>query len=159
MSLNNQSLFLSTLCGSSSILAARMCVIHLLTARTRVMSGLGAHTHDAKNALNPVLKIALCCYGTDFGGMEFVQRCERIAKNCTENEPFFLILAASCYLSGVVPEELGAKIVSTFTIARIAHTGVFLMGDKVNAAFRAIPYVVGLVCTMTMSALGLGLKL
>lgn len=111
--------------------------------------------HDVDGVLNPILKKILFCFGSDFGGSKFVFLSERLAKNCAENEPFFLILATLCGLSGAVPSCIGRYLVTTFTAARVAHSGVFLLGDKINASFRSSTYIAAMACTMAMAGYGI----
>eukprot|EP00980_Cylindrotheca_fusiformis_P011645 scaffold2751_cov131-Cylindrotheca_fusiformis.AAC.12 len=147
--------FLTTLCTASAVLAAKIGIVHFLTVRSRMMSKDPAVPHDGGNALLPVLRNALLCFGSDFGGKKFVFLGERLAKNCAENEPFFLVLAGLCGMTGAVPNDIGCTLVTVFTAARVAHSGVFLLGDKVNTAFRSTPYVVGLACNFMMAGFGL----
>lgn len=147
--------YASTLCTASAILATKLCFVHLATVRSRFMADEPAIPHDGNGVLNPFLKKILLCFGSDFGGSQFVFLAERLAKNCAENEPFFLILASLCGLSGAVPSSIGVPIVKAYTAARVVHSGVFLLGDKLNTSFRSSSYILGMACTLTLAGFGI----
>jgi len=149
---------MTSLFTASAVLATKIGIVHLLTVRSRIMSGALVQSSDDKNYLVPPLKVILGCYGSDFGGVTFVERGERIAKNCAENEPFFIGLATAAGLSAVVPFGIGIDLIYAFTIFRCLHTGIYLVGDKVNSAFRAASWVGALACTLGMVAVGVGSK-
>ena len=153
MSMKNN--YTSTLCAASAVLASKLCFVHLATVRSRFMAQDLAHPQDGKGFLNPIISKLLLCFGSDFGGSKFVFLGERLAKNCAENEPFFLILAALCGLSGAIPSCIGRRLVTTYTVSRVFHSGAFLLGDKVNTSFRSAGYVSGIVCTLVMAGFGM----
>lgn len=155
MSMNTPRSYMSTLCAASAVLATKICFVHLATVRSRLMSGDPAIPHDGSGVLNPLLKKVLLCFGPDFGGPTFVNLGERLAKNCAENETFFVMLAALCGLTGAVPPGAGSTLVNTFTVARVAHSGFFVLGDKVNTSFRSSTYIVAMTCTFIMAGFGL----
>jgi uncharacterized MAPEG superfamily protein len=148
---------MTTLAGASAVLAVKIGVLHLTSARTRLMSGTGAQAYDSKNALAPVLKAVLLGYWCDFGGDEFVDRVERITKNCAENEPFFIALATLGGLTNAVPVATGVTLIKTYTLARCAFTGSYLAGEKINTAARSATFVAGLFCTFGMAVLASGM--
>jgi MAPEG family len=147
--------YASTLCTASAVLATKLCFVHLATVRSRLMAKDPAIPHDGSGVLNPILSKILLCFGSDFGGSQFVFLGERLAKNCAENEPFFLLLATLCGLSGAVPSCIGNPVVATYTVARVVHSGVFLLGDKVNTSFRSVSYITGMACTLAMAGFGM----
>lgn len=155
MSLATQQTYMSSLFTASAVMAAKIGVVHLLTVRSRFMSGKPAQTWDKDLFLAPVFKAVFVCFGSDLGGAAFVERAERIAKNCAENEPFFLSLATAAGLSGAVPFGLGIQFIRGFTILRCLHTGVFMLGENVNTFFRAGPWVSGLSCTFGLIIAGM----
>jgi len=147
--------YATTLCTASAVLASKVCFIHLLTARSRFMSANPAIPHDDKGFLNPILRKVLLCFGPDFGGSEMVFLTERLAKNCAENEPFFILVAALCAASGAVPYCIGRRLIATYTVSRVAHSGFFLLGEKANTSFRSVTFVVSTACTLIMSGFGI----
>eukprot|EP00545_Synedropsis_sp_CCMP1620_P012388 CAMPEP_0119012850 /NCGR_PEP_ID=MMETSP1176-20130426/7661_1 /TAXON_ID=265551 /ORGANISM="Synedropsis recta cf, Strain CCMP1620" /LENGTH=168 /DNA_ID=CAMNT_0006965885 /DNA_START=28 /DNA_END=532 /DNA_ORIENTATION=+ len=156
MSLKQNNYF-SVLSTASAVLATKIALVHLASVRTRLMTDNGSQLNDDKNALGPLFKIILCCRGPHFGGLEFITRVERIAKNCAENEPFVLVMAAVGGLAGSVPVCVGVPLIKIYTAARCAHTVVFLMGDKVNTAVRAVMFTTGLFSGLGLAALASGL--
>jgi uncharacterized MAPEG superfamily protein len=156
MSLNSD--YGAALTMGAACLAIKITVVHLLTARSRLMTGAFAQPQDKTNAIDPLLKVSLVCVGPDFG-VDFCPRSERIAKNCAENEPFFLVLATVAGLSGSVPAALGVTLIKTYTAARCAHTVVYLCGDRINSAVRSTMFVVGAFATLSLGALALGFKM
>eukprot|EP00977_Amphora_coffeiformis_P029360 scaffold40257_cov191-Amphora_coffeaeformis.AAC.1 len=150
-----KSTYATTLCTASAVLATKVCLVHLITVRSRLMVEDPAIPHDGKGVLNPILRKLLLCFGSDFGGTKMVFLGERLAKNCAENEPYFLLLAATCALSGTVPSCIGRPLIQTYMVARVAHSGFFLFGDKVNTSFRSVTYIVGMTCTLVMAGLGI----
>ena len=147
--------YATTLCTASAVLATKLCFVHLATVRSRLMVGDPAIPHDGNGVLNGIIKKMLLCFGSDFGGTRFVFLGERLAKNCAENEPFFLILALVGGLSGAVPSCVGRRLVTAYTTARVVHSGFFLLGDRVNTSCRSVPYVVGIACTLIMAGFGM----
>ena len=154
MSLATQQTYMNSLFTASAVLAAKIGFVHLLTVRSRFMSGKTAQKNDKDIFLAPVFKAFLVCFGADLGGAELVERAERIAKNCAENEPFFLSLATVAGLSGAVPFGLGIQFIRSFTISRCLHTGIYMLGDKVNSFFRAGAWISGLSCTFGLIIAG-----
>ena len=141
------------------VLTVKITLLHLLTARERLLSDEPAQPADKDNFLLPILKSALLCIsGTSLGGKAFIERAERNTKNCAENEPYFLALATVGALTGSVPAAVGAALINVYTAARCAHTTAYLLGDKVNSAFRAGTYVTGVVSTLAFAALMCGFE-
>ena len=88
MSLNSE--YSKALTTSACCLALKMGVLHLLTVRERLLTDQYVQKQDDQHWLGPILKIAMgCVQGTGLGGQAFIDRCERMGKNCAENEPFF----------------------------------------------------------------------
>lgn len=155
MSLATQQTYMSSLFTASAVLAAKMGVIHLLTVRSRLMSGTLAQPFDKLGTfVSKVFKVVFCCYGSDLGGVAMVERAERIAKNCAENEPFFLSLATAAGLSGVVPFGLGIQFLHAYTAFRCLHTGVYILGDKLSTLCRAGAWTGGLGCMFGLAISG-----
>jgi len=152
--------YFGTLSLAAGCLATKVIAVHLLTARTRLMTGINAGgPKDSDNWLLPILKTALVCTGSDFGGAAFVERAERVGKNCGENEPFFLALATVVGLAGNVPATLGVSLIKMYTVSRVSHTVVYLLGsEKVNAAVRALTWIGGVSATLAMSACAFGFQ-
>lgn len=152
---NRESTYFSTLCSASAILATKITVVHLLVVRSRLMADDPALPHDGQGVLNPLLKKVLLCFGSDFGGKQFVSIGERLEKNCAENEPFFVLTAILTGLTASVPADIGTALVTTYTASRCIHSAVFLLGEKVNTSFRSVPYIISFSCALALSALGL----
>eukprot|EP00429_Kryptoperidinium_foliaceum_P008961 CAMPEP_0176013386 /NCGR_PEP_ID=MMETSP0120_2-20121206/6281_1 /TAXON_ID=160619 /ORGANISM="Kryptoperidinium foliaceum, Strain CCMP 1326" /LENGTH=141 /DNA_ID=CAMNT_0017346295 /DNA_START=23 /DNA_END=445 /DNA_ORIENTATION=- len=141
MSVSPNNSFMTSIGVGASILSIRIGVLHLLTARERIMTGNMAQEQDKYHWLGGLLKIVLgCVEGTNLGGPAFIERCERTAKGAAENEPFFLILALAGASMGSVPTELGTTLVQTFVAARCGHTIAYLLGEKLNTTFRTISF-------------------
>jgi uncharacterized MAPEG superfamily protein len=149
--------YMTTLAGASAVLAVKIGILHLASARSRLMTGFVAQDYDKKNALAPMLKAVLLGYWTDFGGIQFVNRIERITKNCAENEPFFLALATLGGLSNAVPVATGVTLIKTYTLSRCTFTALYLAGEKINTAYRSVAFVSGLFTTFGMAVLASGL--
>ena len=152
--------YFSTLTTSAAILAIKIMVVHLATVRSRLLANYYAQPQDNKSIISPIFKIVLCCFGSDFGGVKFVERAERISKNCAENEPFFLVLATIGGLSGAIPTApsgMGRVLIQVYTIARCAHTAVFLLGETVNTSVRSVTYTIGVFATLGMAGLAMSL--
>ena len=150
MSLTNS---FSTLCISTAVLATKTTFVHLLCARTRLMTGKLAQPEDAKSIANPIFQCALFCIGSDLGGEALIGRCERLAANCAQNEPFFLLLALSGELSGKVPNASGQLLIKVYCASRIIHTVAYIIGPRINSAFRSASFAVGAFTTLGYAAL------
>ena len=136
---------------SACCLALKIGVVHLLTVRERLITDKYVQAQDSQHWLGPILKIVMgCVAGTGLGGQDFIDRTERIAKNCAENEPFFLVVAMT-----LDPSAVGATCIQVFTAARMGYSISYLLGDKVNTAFRTVTYVVGLGTTLFLAGVGL----
>ncbi|MBD2533628.1 MAPEG family protein [Nostoc flagelliforme FACHB-838] len=83
-----------------------------------------------------------------------VQRAAKAWLNDLENIPIFLGLGTAYVLTGASPEA-ATWLFSTFTIARILHTLMYLLGLQ---PWRTIAYAVGIFCLLGMS-LNIGLVL
>ena len=79
-----------TLCITSAFFATKATIVSLLCGRTRLMTGKYAQPEDSESVAGPLLKGLLFCNGPDFGGEDFIRRCERLTANCAQNETFFL---------------------------------------------------------------------
>jgi uncharacterized MAPEG superfamily protein len=144
---------MTTLAGASAVFAVKIGILHLTCVRTRLMCGLGAQPYDSKSVLGPVFKAVLLCGWNDFGGIEFVNRIERITKNCAENEPFFIALATLGGLTNAVPVASGVTLIKTYTVARCAFSAFYLGGEKINSAARSVAFLAGLFSTFGMAIL------
>ena len=84
-----------TYCAAA--LGFKLFLVHFLTSRTRMMLDDPYGKQDwAKTTTSPLFtfwKMTLVAYGPDFGGEAFVGATERLAKNCAESEPFWMVLA------------------------------------------------------------------
>ncbi len=76
-----------------------------------------------------------------------VQRAAKAWLNDLENIPIFLGLGTAYVLTGASPMA-AAWLFSTFTIVRILHTLVYLLGLQ---PWRTITYAVGILCLLGMS--------
>ena len=148
--------YFSALTTGAAVFGIKITVIHLATARSRIIANHPAQPHDLDSFVLPILKIVLGCFGPDFGGIKFVERAERITKNCAENEPFFLTLATIGGLSGAIPVVAGTALIKIYTAARCAHTFVFLLGENANTSLRSVTYVTGVFATLGMAGFALG---
>lgn len=139
---------------SSACLAVKIGIVHLLTARERLISGNFAQKQDAQHWFWKLLQVILVCIeGTGFGGAAFIERAERSAKGAAENEPFFLALATTVGLTNAVPASLGVTLINVYTASRCGRTISFLMGEKLNTAFRTTSFIGGLASTFAMAGL------
>lgn len=140
------------MCAAS--LAVKIGVLHLLTARERLLTGEFAQKQDGNHWLGGILRMALVCVkGSGFGGSAFIERAERAAKGCAENEPFFLALATSAALTQAVPADMGATLLQVYTAARYGHTVSYLLGEKINTTFRTVSFVTGLGATFVLAGM------
>lgn len=143
-----------TVCAAS--LAIKIGVLHLLTARERLLTGRFAQEQDANHWYGGLLLILLgCVKGTELGGDAFIQRAERTAKANAENEPFFLALATIAGLTQAVPTATATTLVQVYTAARYGHTVSYLCGEKLNTAFRTTTFVTGLGATFVLAGMSL----
>ena len=111
---------------------------------------------DNNHWLGGILAVVLgCVEGTGLGGPAFIERAERTAKGCAENEPFFLAVATSAALTQAVPAALGTTLLQVYTVARYGHTVAYLLGEKVNTVFRTTTFVTGLGATFVLAGMGL----
>ena len=76
-----------------------------------------------------------------------VQRAAKAWLNDLENIPIFIGLGTAYVLTGASPGA-ATWLFSTFTIARILHTLMYLLGLQ---AWRTITYAVGILCLLGMS--------
>mmetsp|Transcript_1244 Transcript_1244/g.2368 ORF Transcript_1244/g.2368 Transcript_1244/m.2368 type:complete len:87 (+) Transcript_1244:44-304(+) len=81
------STYAKCLASCAAVLSTKTILVHVLGVRSRVMGKAYPQPEDDANPLLPLLKVALVCYGNDFGGADFVQRCERIAKTLLKTNP------------------------------------------------------------------------
>jgi uncharacterized MAPEG superfamily protein len=96
---------------------------------------------DAYNALGPVFKLALVCFGP-CAGKPMVEKLEKLEKNCAENEPYFvgLSLVGATLLGGC---STTALLVKTYMWARIAHAWFFVTSETFGTAPRSLCWTVG----------------
>lgn len=136
--------------------AVKIGVVHLLTARERLISSQFVQKQDNDHLFGGLLVIVLgCMEGSGFGGSAFIERSERAAKNCAENEPFFLALATAAGIGNAIPVALGATLINVYTAARCGYTVSYLLGEKLNTAFRTTTFIGGLGATFVMAGFGL----
>jgi glutathione S-transferase len=76
-----------------------------------------------------------------------VQRAAQAWLNDLENIPIFIGLGTAYVLTGASPGA-ATWLFSTFTIARILHTLMYLLGLQ---PWRTITYAVGILCLLGMS--------
>ena len=76
-----------------------------------------------------------------------VQRAAKAWLNDLENIPIFIGLGTAYVLTGASPGA-ATWLFSTFTIARILHTLMYLLGLQ---PWRTITYAVGILCLLGMS--------
>jgi uncharacterized MAPEG superfamily protein len=76
-----------------------------------------------------------------------VQRAAKAWLNDLENIPIFIGLGTAYVLTGASPGA-ATWLFSTFTIARIFHTLMYLLGLQ---PWRTITYAVGILCLLGMS--------
>jgi glutathione S-transferase len=76
-----------------------------------------------------------------------VQRAAKAWRNDLENIPIFFGLGTAYVLTGASPSA-AIWLFSIFTIARIFHTLVYLLGLQ---PWRVITYVAGILCLLGMS--------
>ena len=76
-----------------------------------------------------------------------VQRVAKAWLNDLENIPIFIGLGTAYVLTGASPGA-ATWLFSTFTIARILHTLMYLLGLQ---PWRTITYAVGILCLLGMS--------
>ena len=152
MSLNNS--YGTALTLASIVLASKITLLHVATARERIITENYVRRVDEKNALISIFKLVTFAYpGTAIGGADFIERAERIAKNCAENEPFFLALATIAGITENIPVELGTTMIQAYVAARCAHTGIYLMGDNLNSALRGCTFVFGALTTLAFAGM------
>ena len=152
MSFNPISSF-STLCIGSGFLATKTTIVSLLCGRTRLMTGKYAQPEDSESVAAPLLKGLLFCNGPDFGGEDFIRRCERLTANCAQNEPFFLLLAITGELSGKVSHSSSENFIKVYCASRAIHSVAFLLGPRINAAVRNLSWAVGALATIGYAAM------
>jgi uncharacterized MAPEG superfamily protein len=148
---------LSSLAACAGVLSLKIGVVHLLTVRARFMTGAPVHSKDSQLMFSEIFKMATLAYGPDFGGEPFIGRLERIAKNCAENETFFLVTSLAIILSGKVSESTATTLIQVFTISRVAHTVFYSIGPSLNTFFRASSFVASLGASFVMAMHGAGL--
>ena len=139
---------------ASATLAVKITVVHLLTVRERMVIGQPVRENDKANYLDTFFKYALiACPHPSFqlGGADFIERCERVGKNCAENEPFFLLVATVAGLTVTTTDTFGAPLISLYAASRVAHTAAYLLGDAVNASLRSVAYTASAFCTLAFS--------
>eukprot|EP00567_Pseudictyota_dubia_P016227 CAMPEP_0197441814 /NCGR_PEP_ID=MMETSP1175-20131217/7979_1 /TAXON_ID=1003142 /ORGANISM="Triceratium dubium, Strain CCMP147" /LENGTH=161 /DNA_ID=CAMNT_0042972149 /DNA_START=145 /DNA_END=630 /DNA_ORIENTATION=+ len=150
MSLNNS--YGNSLALASAAFASKITVLHVLTVRERFLSSKFVGSKDEQIFFASFFRaFVLAVPGTGLGGPDFIDRAERLAKNCAENEPFFVLMAAIAGLAGAVDLELGTKLVQAYIAARCAHTGIYLLGDKLNTALRSTSFVAGALTTLAFA--------
>jgi uncharacterized MAPEG superfamily protein len=125
----------------------KMMMIHFLVIRERLVGSILAYPNDQSNIIvricKPILGVGapLC--------KDSVQLLERLEKNCTENEPFFLLTCFALSATGAVPEN-ATTVIAAFTYSRIAHSIFHAFGRTIsfNGALRSSTYFVGLLCNV-----------
>ncbi|KAL1524106.1 hypothetical protein AB1Y20_019016 [Prymnesium parvum] len=140
-------------------LAIKIGVLHVLTARSRVMSGNAssgrpmAWEEDAKIAdvAKSAFKVLLGAYGPTIS----TERLVGVVHNAVENEPFFLALGAAVAIAGN-PPAWGATALYAFCIGRFAHMAIFIteVPESVKpykAMLRAVPFLVGVFSMISLA--------
>jgi len=148
--------YAKALTASAACLAVKISVLHLLTARERLITGQYVQKQDNQHLFGSILKVIMgCVEGYGCGGAAFIERAERTAKGCAENEPFFLALATTAGLANAIPATLGATLLQVYTACRCGHTLSYLMGEKLNTAFRTTTFIGGMGVTFVMAGLSM----
>jgi len=142
-----------SLCITSAFFATKATIISLLCGRTRLMTGKYAQPEDSECVAGPLLRGLLFCNGPDFGGEDFIRRCERLTANCAQNETFFLLLTITGELSGKVSHSSSEPFIKIYCTSRAIHSVAFLLGPRINAAVRNLSWAVGAMTTLGYAAM------
>lgn len=94
-------------------------------------------------------KMTLFAFGPKF---YTVERWTGAANNATENEPYFLALAAAYSASGIPLPSWAETSVWVFTASRCVHAIVYLNGDLIPQPTRGLCYTVSLCAMMALAA-------
>lgn len=156
MSLNTA--YFSVVATSIAICSVKLSLIHLVTARERLYSDNWIREKDGKQLsfIRQTFSLLLgASVGQSFGGTEFCDRCERIAKNVAENESLFFLMALGYGLmsggAGLPLDQSAVQIVKTYTAARITHTLVYLLDVGTSIGLRGMVWSIGTVCNIVLA--------
>eukprot|EP00755_Sulcionema_specki_P012250 Sspe_Gene.50940::Locus_28293_Transcript_1_1_Confidence_1.000_Length_704::g.50940::m.50940/K00799/GST, gst; glutathione S-transferase len=118
----------NTVATATGLLSAKVFGLHVLTTRTRIMTGQFKTPEDNTIGKLPLLpaifKVALCCFGPTFKDPSRLTGC---AGNSVENEPYMLLLAVVMGLARTPPENAG-KLLMAYVALRYVHMLTYLAG-------------------------------
>jgi len=135
-------------------LAMKVGVLHLLTVRSRFITGdqksgkEGGVVQPAETAMAPVVislfKLVLGAFGPTYPTQKLCQ----LVNNAKENEPFFLAVATAIAVGGN-PPAWGATALYTYCASRCVHMFMYINEFPESLLpyqvfIRATPYLVGL---------------
>jgi len=121
--------FGAALMTAAAVFAFKMSFIHLLVSRSRITTDITQY------GFNPIMKIfqpVLLAYPS-FGTVSS-EALERIEKNNSDNEPFFLLVMAIAGLTKSFPADLGVMIVTVYMWARVVWTVLSLLKGKLMSS-------------------------
>eukprot|EP00750_Incisomonas_marina_P029364 INCI7168.3.p1 GENE.INCI7168.3~~INCI7168.3.p1 ORF type:complete len:153 (-),score=33.76 INCI7168.3:1989-2447(-) len=126
--------------AAGALLVVKSAVITLLQVRERLNSGNFGSPEDRGSFLRFIFPVLGA--GPSLGGVETINRVQRVLDNNVHNEPIFVALVAAAAAAGVAPAD-ATTCVQVFLGARAVHNIVYLAGNKVNAGLRTVSYLVG----------------
>eukprot|EP01059_Diplonema_ambulator_P015286 TRINITY_DN26393_c0_g1_i1.p1 TRINITY_DN26393_c0_g1~~TRINITY_DN26393_c0_g1_i1.p1 ORF type:complete len:146 (+),score=28.12 TRINITY_DN26393_c0_g1_i1:84-521(+) len=132
----------STLGKAAGLLGLKMCVCHLLTVRTRVMTSVYKRKEDTTihPAIGTMFKVLLCGYGpsVEINGLLGV------VSNSVENEPFWFAIFLMIGLTKQTTQN-HIKLIWGYVLCRYLHALTYLLGVQ---PYRAFSFVGGLAMTL-----------
>lgn len=143
---------------AAGLLCVKLMVIHIWTVRSRTQSDVEAQVEDTTNpgfAIIAMIVKFLIGWGPRAKPVDMI---ERLAKNCAENEPFFMLVILALIQAPVGANHLGlspealAFLVNFYTVARFMHTFFLLMALQ---PFRTITWLIstGVLLVLSIAAL------
>ncbi len=123
-----------------------LCVVALFLKMFALSAYQGFHRIGRRTFVNPE-DAAVFNKAPAAEELPQVQRAAKAWLNDLENIPIFLGLGTAYVLTGASPGA-ATWLFSTFTIARILHTLMYLLGLQ---PWRTITYAVGILCLLGMS--------
>lgn len=123
-----------------------LCVIALFLKMFALSIYQGVHRIGKRKFVNPE-DAAVFHKPPTLEELPQVQRAGKAWLNDLENIPIFLGLGTAYVLTGASPNT-AIWLFSIFTLARILHTIVYLLGLQ---PWRTITYAVGILCLLGMS--------
>eukprot|EP01064_Diplonema_japonicum_P004517 TRINITY_DN1296_c0_g4_i3.p1 TRINITY_DN1296_c0_g4~~TRINITY_DN1296_c0_g4_i3.p1 ORF type:complete len:169 (+),score=70.37 TRINITY_DN1296_c0_g4_i3:69-509(+) len=134
--------YMNTLGKATGLLGLKMCVTHLLTVRTRLITS--SYKVGEDTTMHPLIgtmfKVTLGAYGPPID----IGRLHGVVSNSLENESIFFAIYLMIGLTKNTTEQ-HIKLIWAFVIARYIQAFSYILGVQ---PYRAFSFVAGLLMTI-----------